>query len=326
MDQGDAPRRFRDAECNEILRGLEAAQKRLPSKYFYDARGSELFDQICELPEYYVTRTERAIMQTHAGEMAQILGSKVRLVEFGSGSSVKTRLLLDQLDAAAYVPVDISGEHLHKTARELAQNYTRFPIEPLVADFTEALTLPQETVESRLTAVYFPGSTLGNFEPTAATQLLRNIRQLVGNDGGLLIGADLQKDPAELEAAYDDAAGVTAEFNLNLLARLNRDFGADFQVNAFKHMARYDHHHGRIEMHLVAKRAHEFSIFGQRFSMQRGETIHTENSYKYTLDGLADLAQTSGFRTSKTWTDAAQRFAVQWWSAIGRTKTLAKAA
>ncbi|MDB5986892.1 MAG: methyltransferase [Nevskia sp.] len=326
MDQGDAPRRCRDTDCDEILRGLEASQKRLPSKFFYDERGSALFDRICELPEYYVTRTERAIMQAHAGEMAQMLGENVRLVEFGSGSSVKTRLLLDRLDTAAYIPVDISSEHLHRTARELAQTYPTLPIQPLVADFTEPLLLPEESSESRSTAVYFPGSTLGNFEPAPATALLRNIRALVGNDGGLLIGADLQKDQRELEAAYDDAAGVTAEFNLNLLAHLNRDYGATFQLDAFKHLARYNTRHGRIEMHLVAQAAHDFTIFGERFSMRADETIHTENSYKYTLESLSALACASGFAPGRTWTDPAQRFVVQWWRGRKQSQCMAQAA
>ena len=323
MDQGDTPRRFRDSECAEILRGLEAPQKRLPSKYFYDERGSELFDQICELPEYYVTRTERAIMQAHAAEMASVLGDDVRLIEFGSGSSVKTRLLLDRLDHAAYVPVDISGEHLHKTAQALSERYPALDIQPLVADFTTPLHLPEAGDAKRLNAVYFPGSTLGNFEPAPAIALLRNIRALAGNRGGLLLGADLQKDIGELEAAYDDAAGVTAAFNLNLLTRLNREFGANFAVDAFRHQARYNSEHGRIEMHLVAQRAQDFTIFGQRFSMRAGETLHTENSYKYTLDSLAELARASGFETLRTWTDPAQRFAVQWWRSRSAAQRLA---
>lgn len=319
MDQGTAPApaapRVDEALREELLGGLAAPQKRLPSKLFYDVRGSQLFDAICELPEYYVTRTEVAIMQAHGAAIAAAVGAGTRLVEFGSGSSVKTRLLLDRLEApATYVPVDISGEHLLATAAALRQAYPQLAIAPLAADFTGTLPLPApaDPADAR-TAVYFPGSTLGNFEPEAALALLRRIRALAGSDGGLLIGADLRKPVAVLEAAYDDAAGVTAAFNLNLLARLNREFGGDFDLAAFTHRALWNERQSRIEMHLVAVHDLGFSLLGQRFTMRRGETLHTENSHKYSLEALAQLAARGGFRVAQTWCDPQQWFAVQWW-------------
>jgi dimethylhistidine N-methyltransferase len=297
----------------EILDGLAAPQKRLPSKLFYDAAGSRLFDAICELPEYYVTRTEAGIMRAHAADIAATLGRGVRLVEFGSGSSLKTRLLLDQLQAPLeYVPVDISDEHLHTTAVALREAYPQLPIRPLTADFTRDLQLP-EGLDDTAATVYFPGSTIGNFEPEEALGLLQRIRRLAGAKGGLLIGADLRKPLPVLEAAYDDAAGVTAAFNLNLLRRLNREFGADFDLGAFAHRAVWNERLSRIEMHLVATRDLGFSIFGRAFRMQAGATLHTENSHKYSLDALAQMSRRSGFSVAACWTDPQQWFAVQWW-------------
>lgn len=298
---------------NELLEGLSAPQKRLPSKLFYDQVGSELFDRICELPEYYVTRTEASIMRMHAAAMAAAVGPRSRLVEFGSGSSTKTRLLLDHLDTPeAYVPVDISAEHLHATAARLREDYPALAIEPLTGDFTAALPLPEAPAEVR-TAVYFPGSTLGNFEPEAALALLRRIRAMAGADGGLLLGADLRKPAPVLLPAYDDAAGVTAAFNLHLLHRLNREFGADFRLESFQHRAVWNEAQSRIEMHLVARHDLEFTLFDRRFAMRAGESLHTENSHKYSLESLRALADRSGFRIVETWTDPQQWFAVQWW-------------
>jgi dimethylhistidine N-methyltransferase len=303
----------------EIIRGLSSPQKRLPSRLFYDAEGSALFDRICELPEYYLTRTEASIMQTSVGEMVTALGSGIRLVEFGSGSSSKTRHLLDRLDIASYVPVDISGEHLLSSAERLGRIYPGIPIQPLIADFTRLSKLPNAPsatqASPRSTAVYFPGSTLGNFEPDAAATLLRNIRKLVGDDGGLLIGADLQKDQQVLEAAYNDSAGVTAAFNLNLLHRLVRDCEAKIDIAAFEHRAWYHAAKGRIEMHLLAIRPTQLEIFGRSFRLAKGETVHTENSCKYSMAGLAALAAASDFAVSRSWSDAESRFVVQWWKA-----------
>jgi dimethylhistidine N-methyltransferase len=315
MDMAVAVRPPQDSPLGtEILTGLHAPQKTLPAKLFYDARGSQLFDRICNLPEYYLTRTERAIMQGHCAEICQALGPRVRLVELGSGSSTKTRLLLENLRQPTYVPVDISREHLLRTAAQLRRAYPQVPIRPLVADFTAPLALPDATGESQKTAVYFPGSTIGNFEPTDARALLRRIRALAGPGGGLLLGADLRKDRRTLEAAYNDAAGVTAQFNLNMLQRLNREFGADFDVGAFRHRAHYDESLGRIEMHLVSQVEQTFSVLGRPFALQRNETLHTENSYKHSMDGLRQLACITGFEVAAGWTDPQRLFAVQWWT------------
>lgn len=316
MDTGLA-RQFetRPALCAEILAGLDSAQKRLPSKLFYDEAGSRLFDAICELPEYYLTRTETQIMCRHAAGFCDALGSHVRLVELGSGSSYKTELLLGHLRQASYVPVDISRDHLLKTAQRLRQRFPQQSIHPLVADFTEPLCLPETLPPASATLVYFPGSTLGNFEPREARLLLRRIRGIAGDGGSLLIGVDLRKDAAVLEAAYNDSAGVTAAFNLNLLTRLNREFHADFDCRRFVHHAHYDAGRGRIEMHLRSCAAQRFSVLGRPFELAPGETLHTENSYKYSTNILELMARASGFRIETQWTDPRRYFAVQWWAA-----------
>jgi dimethylhistidine N-methyltransferase len=313
MDTGLAPCLRQPAPlCAEILNGLSAPQKRLPPKLFYDERGSQLFDAICDLPEYYIPRTEQSIMQQNIGAICRALGPQVRLVELGSGSSVKTRLLLDHLERPHYIPVDISHQHLQRTAAALRQAYPDLPVQPVTADFSTDFQLP-ETDGAARTVVYFPGSTLGNFEPRQARALLRRIRGMVGRGGGLLLGVDLRKDTAVLEAAYNDAAGVTAAFNLNMLQRLNREFDADFELSAFRHRAHYDGLRGRIEMHLISDSRQSFSIFGQRFLLRPGETLHTENSYKHSLTGLSRLAAATGFDIVAGWTDHLQYFAVQWW-------------
>lgn len=302
--------------CTEILDGLNAAQKRLPSKLFYDEAGSRLFDAICELPEYYVTRTETQIMRLHAAQICHALGSNARLVELGSGSSYKTELLLSHLRHASYVPVDISREHLMKTAERLRRRFPGHSIHPLVADFTEPMQLPPGLPSARSTLVYFPGSTLGNFEPREARALLRRIRGLAGDGGSLLLGVDLRKDLTVLEAAYNDSAGVTAAFNLNLLTRLNREFDSDFDLDRFRHRAHYDAGHGRIEMHLYSRVAQRFSLLGRSFELAQDETLHTENSYKYSPDLLDLMARATGFRIEAQWTDPQRYFAVQWWAAV----------
>lgn len=295
----------------DVLNGLSAAPKRLPCKHFYDRRGSELFDRICELPEYYPTRTELAIMREHAPAIAEAIGPGVALVEYGSGSSTKTRLLLDALiDPMAYVPVDISGEHLHATAQRLAVAYPTIDIAPLAADFTEPLELPALPREPSHAAVYFPGSTIGNFEPAETLALLRQIAGVVDEGGGLVIGIDLQKDLRVLEAAYNDAAGVTAAFNKNLLARINRELDADLDLDAFAHHAAYDERHGRISLSLVSQADQTVSIEGEAFRFAAGEAIHTEHSHKYTVDGFAQLAAEAGFTLRRAWTDERDWFAV----------------
>ena len=300
-----------DEMSEEVLAGLSARQKTLPCKYFYDERGSQLFDAICELPEYYLTRTELGIMETHVDAMAAALGPRVLLIEPGSGSSLKTRLLLEHLpDPVAYVPVDISREHLMKAAERLKQLYPALELLPVCADFNQPFPLPAPRREASRTAVYFPGSTLGNFVPAEAAALLRHMRHLAGDDGALLVGIDLQKDPAVLVRAYDDAAGVTAEFNLNILARLDRELGADFDLRRFHHRAVWDPKQGCIEMHLVSAREQTVTVAGQRFHFRAGEHILSERSHKYTLEGFSALAAQAGLKIERQWTDDRRYFCV----------------
>ncbi len=297
----------------EILAGLQTFEKTLPCKYFYDARGSELFDQICELPEYYPTRTEASIMQAHAVEMAALFPPNCLLIEYGSGSSIKTRILLDRLPhIAGYVPMDISRDHLCRTAAHLAETYPHLDILPLCADYTAAFTLPasRQPVQSR--AVYFPGSTIGNFHPEEAQTFLCSIAEVCGSGGGLLIGVDLKKDAATLNAAYDDRQGVTAAFNLNLLRRINAEMGADFMLEHFAHRAYYNALAGRIEMHLMSLTSQTVHLAGQEIVFEEEETILTECSYKYSLADFARLAVSAGMTVRRVWTDDAQKFSIQY--------------
>jgi dimethylhistidine N-methyltransferase len=295
----------------EVVASLSEDQKRLPSKYFYDARGSKLFDQICDLDEYYPTRTELAVMQKYAAEIAWQIGPQVMLVEYGSGSSVKTRVLLDHLeDPVAYVPVDISREHLHQTANELARAYPHCEILPVCADFTEPFSLPDARREPSHAAVYFPGSTIGNFDPEQAGQLLLQISKICGSGGGLVIGIDLRKETSILEAAYNDREGVTAEFNLNLLRRINRELDGDFDLDEFEHTARFNPAESRIEMHLVSLSDQTVTVADHAFEFEEGESICTEYSYKHTIEQFAELAGGAGMGLRKAWTDPQEWFAV----------------
>ena len=296
---------------DDVIDGLEREQPRLPCKYFYDERGSHLFDQICELDEYYLTRTELAIMESQAPAMAAQIGPGVRLVEFGSGSSIKTRLLLDQLiDPIAYVPVDISLQHLKRSAERLADAYRNIEVLPVCADFTKDFRLPAPSRTESHTAVYFPGSTIGNFEPAAATRILGRIAQLCGHGGGLLIGVDLQKDVATIEAAYNDREGVTAEFNLNMLRRINRELDADFELDHFEHRAVYNRAHGRVEISLICQRDQVVTIGERVFEFTTGQSIGTEHSHKYTIDGIAAVGDQAGLSLHRYWTDTQRLFAV----------------
>jgi dimethylhistidine N-methyltransferase len=298
-------RRFRA----DVIAGLSRPRKRLPSKYFYDAAGSRLFDRITELPEYYPTRTEIGILREHAAAMAARCGPRCLLVELGAGNLTKVRLLLDRLERpAGYVPVDVSGEHLRSAASALADDYPALEVMPVVADFTSPFDLPDVPASRRV--VYFPGSTIGNFDPPEADALLRHAAWLVGDGGGLLLGVDLRKDEAVLERAYNDAAGVTAAFNRNLLVRANRELGSDFDVAAFRHVAFYDRERSRIEMHLVSVAEQRVRIGAATFDFRAGESIHTENSYKYDLAELAARAERCGLRLDEAWTDAQNYFAV----------------
>lgn len=308
----------RDGILRDVLRGLGATPKRLSSKYFYDARGSALFERICELPEYYLTRVELAIMRDHIGAIANALGPDVRLVEYGSGSGLKTRMLLRSLAApVAYVPVEISRITLAGSVAALGREFPAIEMLPVCADFTQPITLPRATRAPRQTVVYFPGSTLGNFEPDDALRLLREMRNEAGQGGGILsggvlIGVDLVKERMALEAAYNDAAGVTAEFTLNVLVRLNHELGADFNLAGFRHRARWHPLAGRIETHLVSGREQDVHVSGRTFHFAAGEPMLVEYSCKYTLDGFARFAARVGLHVAGVWTDPGQQFSVQW--------------
>ena len=297
----------------EVLRGLALPSKNIPSLYFYDQRGSELFDAITELPEYYPTRTEVSILEAYGAEMAAALGPGVRLIELGSGSALKTELLLARLEApAAYVPVEISREHLLAAAGRIAADFPGLEVLPVNADFTEPFALPEPKHGTvRRNVAFFPGSTIGNFPRGMAADLLRAVRSDVGPGGAMLIGVDLEKDRALLEQAYNDAAGVTAEFNLNLLVRLNRELGADFDLDAFRHEAVWDEAAGRIEMRLVSTRAQTVHVVGHDFAFAPGEILVTEYSHKYSLEGFRRLAEANGFAVARVWTDPAALFSVQ---------------
>jgi L-histidine N-alpha-methyltransferase len=292
-----------------VLEGLARPDKRLPTEFFYDERGSALFDAICDLPEYYVTRTELALMAEYAGAMADAVGPGASIIELGSGSSTKSRLLLDALDRPrSYVPVDISREHLEATAVGLRRQYPAIEILPVAGDFMRPLPLPAVPAPR---VVYFPGSTIGNFERPRAIALLESMRQMAGPGGAVLIGIDLMKSPTILEPAYDDAAGVTAEFNLNLLHRINRELGADFEPMRFRHRAFVDDAQSRVVMTLVSTCAQIVTVAGQRFRFRDGESIVTEYSHKYRPHDFALMARAAGLRVDRAWTDERQWFAVE---------------
>jgi dimethylhistidine N-methyltransferase len=311
------PRTADPVFLRDVLAGLSRPRKHLPCMYLYDERGSALFEEICTLPEYYPTRCELAILQRHAPEMADLLRAGCALVEYGSGSGLKTRILLDHLhDAHAYVPVDISREHLYRTAGQIARDYPHLAVTPLCADFTRPFALPSAVRDAWRRAVYFSGSTIGNFLPGEATRLLAHVAELVGPGGGLLIGVDLKKSPQILEPAYADARGVTAAFNLNLLARINRELGADFVLKRFRHRAFYDEEHGRIEMHLVSLAAQSVRLAGRTFALAEGESICTEYSHKYSLADFRALAEAAGLQVRRVWTDEQGLFSVQYAEAV----------
>lgn len=294
-----------------MLRGLLSQPKSLPCKYFYDRRGSVLFDQICELPEYYPTRTELAITERYACEMSAALGSGVALVEYGSGSSTKSRLLLDALDEpAGYVPVDISADHLFAASEAIEDDYPDVQIAPVAADFTRPFELPDLDRPENRVAIYFPGSTIGNFEQAEAIDLLKAARATCGDGGALLIGFDLAKDPQVIHDAYNDSQGVTADFNENLLVRINRELDADIELAAFEHEARYVSRRGRVEIGLRCLGAHTATIAGEQVRFRHGELVLTEYSHKYTIAGLSEMLEEAGFETRRVWTDARRWFGV----------------
>ena len=297
----------------EVLDGLTKRPKTLPPWLLYDERGAELFEEICELDEYYVTRTEMEIMSSHVQEMADHLGPRCMLVELGSGASVKTRLLLEHMQSpTAYIPVDIAKEQLAETAASLSQDFPKLDVAPVCADFTEDFTLPMEVDEEDRTVVYFPGSTIGNFHPAEAAELLKKTAELCGPKGGLLIGVDLLKPRDVLERAYNDRQGVTAAFNLNLLSRLNRELDADFDPSSFRHKAIFNEARSRVEMHLESICAQRVGVDEVDVEFQEGESIHTECSYKYRVEQFAGLARRSGWAVDSIWTDRREYFSIQY--------------
>ncbi len=297
----------------DVLTGLSQRPKTLPCKYLYDETGSHLFEAICTLGSYYPTRTELAIMDRHIGEMASRLGVACQLIEYGSGSGMKTEILLSNLDQpAAYVPIEISREHLERSARHLARRFPLLKVLPVCADYTADYQIPSPPGKVARRAVYFPGSTIGNFDRPDALSFLRKIARVCGAGGALLIGVDLHKDAAILERAYNDPARVTAAFNLNLLDRLNRELDTGFDLERFRHQAIWDATAGRIEMHLVSLGAQTVRIGEERIHFADGETICTEHSNKYTLEGFRRLAEEAGFQVQQVWTDDRKWFSVQY--------------
>ena len=310
IDSLDRLKSFRDGG----FEGLSREQKELPCKYFYDDRGSELFNTICGLDEYYPTRTETALLQAHGREMADLIGPSVCLIEFGCGSLLKTRLLLDALRSpAAFVPIDISADHLLQSAAALAADYPNLEVLPVVADFTRPVKLPDKARKASENRIgFFPGSTIGNFDHAGAADFLATVADMVGGGGALLIGVDLKKDEDILVRAYDDAQGVTAAFNRNVLERINRELGGCFDIETFRHRALYNGAEGRIEMHLVSEKDQTVTVHDRDFTFTKGETIHTENSCKYHVEEFSSLAAGAGFRSARTWVDGDGLFSLHY--------------
>ena len=310
IDSPDRLKSFRD----DVFEGLSREQKELPCKYFYDDRGSELFNTICGLDEYYPTRTETALLQAHGREMADLIGPSVCLIEFGCGSLLKTRLLLDALRSpAAFVPIDISADHLLQSAAALAADYPNLEVLPVVADFTRPVKLPDKARKASENRIgFFPGSTIGNFDHAGAADFLATVADMVGGGGALLIGVDLKKDEDILVRAYDDAQGVTAAFNRNVLERINRELGGCFDIETFRHRALYNGAEGRIELHLVSEKDQTVTVHDRDFTFTKGETIHTENSCKYHVEEFSSLAAGAGFRSARTWVDGAGLFSLHY--------------
>ena len=301
-----------------MLNGLSASPKNLPPKFFYDEPGSTLFDQICGTDEYYVTRTEIDLLRDKGPEIAQLAGSQTVVVEYGCGSSLKIRALLDNLDEPAeYLAIDISREHLDQVVEDIAGEYDQIRVGGVCADFSADLELPDEAgLNGERKLGFFPGSTIGNMSPVEAGRFLSGVRRHVSDDGALIVGVDLKKDEQVLNAAYNDADGVTAAFNLNILHRMNRELEGHIDVEEFEHLAFYNEDQGRIEMHLKSRTEQKVQIAGHEFNFARDETIHTENSYKFHIEDFADLAGEAGFATDAVWTDAGRLFSIHYLSAV----------
>ncbi|MBT3996547.1 MAG: L-histidine N(alpha)-methyltransferase [Chloroflexi bacterium] len=297
----------------DVVAGLSQRRKTLPSKYFYDERGSKLFDDICELDEYYVTRTESALMQKQVGDIADVVGPKALLVEYGSGSSSKTRLLLSNLiEPAGYVPIDISGDYLSRVGHSLQAEFPHIEVMPVVADFTESFDVPSPTTKESRRVIYFPGSTIGNFPREDAKGLLAGMAEKAGAEGGVLIGVDLDKDRDVLRAAYNDSAGVTAEFNLNVLKRINDELGGRFDLSKFRHEAVFNDNQSCIEMHLISTERQAVNVCEYSFEFEENETVLTEYSHKYTIGAFGEMANEAGLNVKNVWTDANDMFAVMY--------------
>jgi dimethylhistidine N-methyltransferase len=297
------------AFAREAVDDLSQHPKRLSPKYFYDATGSELFEAITRLPEYYPTRTELGILRDRGNEISGIIPKGAALIEFGAGATTKVRLLLEKCEFAAYVPVDISGDFLHAQAEALRKDFPDLAVYPVAADFTASFALPA-AVAGMPKVGFFPGSTIGNFEPHEACRFLRSAHDILGQGAQMIIGADLEKDERVLYDAYNDAAGVTARFNLNVLVRINRELGGNFDLSAFTHRAIYNRERHRIEMHLISRKQQAVRMLGTSFSFRPGESIHTENSYKYSIERFAALARGSGWQVRESWTDKKGMFSV----------------
>ncbi|HZD89041.1 MAG TPA: L-histidine N(alpha)-methyltransferase [Pseudolabrys sp.] len=296
----------------DVLRGLKATPKRIPAKYFYDDAGSLLFDRITDLPEYYPTRCEMRILEAQATEICKLIPEGAALVELGAGSNKKARLLLKAAPTlSVYVPVDICGEMIEREAVELRRDFPKLEVRPVAADFTKEFELPDEAREAPARVGFFPGSTIGNFEPHEAAAFLNNIGRILGPGALLIIGVDLVKPVEVLKAAYNDKAGVTAKFNLNLLKRINRELGGTFDLDCFEHHAIYNRERNRIEMHLASLKRQKVKVAGEAIDFRAGETIHTENSYKYSVESLTALARGVGWLPVKAWTDADKYFSIQ---------------
>jgi dimethylhistidine N-methyltransferase len=307
----DAPETAdREEFRSAVLEGLSHRPRSIPARFLYDARGSALFDEICELPEYYLTRTETRILTERAHDIAALAGPGCALIEFGSGSSVKSRLLLDAMsNLAVYAPIDISRQHLDQSAARLRRDYPQLRVEPVCGDYMSLRSLPRIAEGARRLG-FFPGSTIGNLEPAEATAFLRRARHLLGDDGALILGVDLRKDERQLHDAYNDSAGVTAAFTLNLLRRMNRELDATFDLSGFAHEAFYNPGEGRIEIYFRSLTEQTIRVAGRSFAFERGERVHTEYSYKYDIAGIEELARSGGFQMAEVWTDEGRRFAV----------------
>jgi dimethylhistidine N-methyltransferase len=302
----------------DVLEGMRSIPKQVPAKYFYDAAGSHLFERITELPEYYPTRCEMKTLREHAADIAKLIPQSAALVEFGSGSSKKARILLRAAPKlAAYVPVDICGEMIEQEAIELRADFPQLKVLPVTADICKPFELPEEAKRAPARIGFFPGSTIGNFEPHEAAAFLRNAANILGEGSKLIIGVDLIKPIEVLNAAYNDSAGVTAKFNLNLLTRINRELGGTFRLNMFEHHAFYNRERHRIEMHLASTKRQKVKVAGETIDFRAGETIHTENSYKYSVESLAALTRGVGWLPAGSWTDADKYFSIQAFTLTG---------